>query len=102
MPITTNAQQLQIKTPSLVNPAIKLVRMFTSGVVHHSSVEYMRLVGWNIQVLEKVVIHEPVVALIVEGTDWVVLVEVETCYSTYFKLFLLVHPNQFLVNENWG
>jgi len=102
MPITTNAQQLKIKTPNLVNPAIKLVRMFTGRAVHHSSVKYMRLVCWNIQVLEKVVIHEPVVALIVEGTDWVVLVEVETRYATYFKLFLLVHPNQFLVNENWG
>lgn len=102
MPITTNAQQLKIKTPSLVNPAIKLVRMFTGRAVHHSSVKYMRLVCWNIQVLEKVVIHEPVVALIVEGTDWVVLVEVETRYATYFKLVLLVHPNQFLVNENWG
>ncbi len=102
MPITTNAQQLQIKPPSLVNPAIKLVRMFTSGAVHYSSVKYMRLVGWNIQVLEKVVIHEPVVALIVVGTDWVVLVEVETRYFTYFKLFLSVHSDQFLVNENWG
>jgi hypothetical protein len=102
MAVPANAQQLQIKTPSLVNPSLKLIGVFACGAVYHSSVENMSLVGWNIQVLEKVMIHEPAIALIIEGTDWIVLIKVEARYTTNFKLFYLVHPDQFLVNENWG
>jgi len=36
-------------------------------------------------------VHEPAVALIIEGTYRVVLVEVETSYTIYFQFSLLVH-----------
>jgi hypothetical protein len=95
-----DAEDLEVDAAGFANRTLVLVRVRFDVAARHVAARQVHVLGRDVDVLEQVLPHEPVVAVHAVGRHGVVLVEVEGHDVGEIEPFLAVHADQLAVDAD--
>ena len=94
---TSNAQQLDVKPAHLFNMLFVITAIFVDALFRNGTVGDVYLFLRNVDMIEKVLIHESYITLQSIGLHGIVLIQVKGDDVLKGETFLMMHANKFIV-----